>query len=127
MLELVVGCACKGGKLIYRIATGSEAPIEVSEDDIPDRFKCQITGKVMVHPVMCSHECYFEKEIALQSIGISKNYCPVHGGDLPTEEHLIDCDWLEAEIKAFWTDLANPYIQSLEMENEDSGDRAANI
>ena len=39
VLELVVGCACKGGKLIYHIATGSETPIEVNEDDIPDRFK----------------------------------------------------------------------------------------
>ena len=58
-LYAVVNYTYKGSKVMYNIVTRNNSKthaVEISEDDIPDRFKCQLTGKVMVHPVVCPQE-----------------------------------------------------------------------
>ena len=56
VLYAVGNYSYKGGKLIYNIVTRNDSHTqvtEISEDDVPDRFKCALTGKVMINPVVC--------------------------------------------------------------------------
>jgi hypothetical protein len=46
----------RSGKIVYSVfinSRGKVKQLEINEDDIPDRFKCAITGKVMIEPVVC--------------------------------------------------------------------------
>jgi hypothetical protein len=41
----------RSGKVVYSLFTNSHGQpktLEINEDDVPDRFKCALTGKVMI-------------------------------------------------------------------------------
>jgi hypothetical protein len=83
--------AYKGGKSIYNLATTRNGVVlmrEIDGKDIPDRFKCSLTGKVMNTPVVCPGEAYFDQESIHDLLG-TDNHCPVHGrGERLTEHDL---------------------------------------